>query len=176
MLRNHSAKFILVSCYVIIKIIYVPWILSLISKWGIGTVFAFVFQVLHLHVPNQKNHHCSGQIIRSILLIGLCCPSNEGILHKWNTCSKPYSHIPSRHWYYYFLFLDTFYACLAVLYSHIDVNWHLRDTWTFGVFLKIWKLEPHLLTASIFFPLRNPFSCLLYLVYCLWFVAVIMLE
>ena len=41
MLGNYSTQFSLVSCYVIIKLIYNPCIFSLIIKWGISPFFTF---------------------------------------------------------------------------------------------------------------------------------------
>ena len=49
-------------------------------------------KLLHLHIPNQNNHHCDDQRSRSILLLVLCCPSNVGKLQKYNTWIKPPSH------------------------------------------------------------------------------------
>ena len=98
-----------------------------------------VLKIVHLHMPNQKKHHCDSQKSRYILQIGLFWLSNSGILHKWNTWSKQLSHIPCTHWSDCLLFLLNWDACLSVRDSRTDVNWHLSDTWLLCFFLQIRK-------------------------------------
>ena len=54
MISNHSKLFILVSCKFIIQIIYITWILYLISKWGIITVFTFGFWKSYIFMCQNK--------------------------------------------------------------------------------------------------------------------------
>ena len=92
--------------------------------------------------------------------LGLCWTSNADRLLKRKNCSKPPSHITCMHFHAYFLFLLTWGACLSVWDSHTDINLHLSNTWIlyfFGNFPS-WTVEPTLLMASLFFPLRLPCS------------------
>ena len=142
-MSNHSELFILVLWYVILQLIYNTFIFSLLGKWGEITVFTFWFlKVLHLHVPNQKKHHCGSQRIRSVLLVGLYWPSSSCNIHKCNTWINPTYRRPCMHFYAYYIFLLNWDACLAVQDSHTDMNlaprWYLAsliffeklDNWT----------------------------------------------
>ena len=102
-----------------------------------SSLYSCFLKALHLHVPHQKKCHCGGKRRRSILLIGLFWISNSCIIKKWNTWSKPYTHIPFTHFHVYFLFLHTWDARLALWDSHIDVNWHLSNTWLLWFFSKL---------------------------------------
>ena len=53
-LSNHSTQFSLVSYYVIIQIIYNPWIFSLISKWGMIPVVDFGFWKSCIYTYQRK--------------------------------------------------------------------------------------------------------------------------
>ena len=111
----------------------------------------FLFlKVLHLHVPNQRNHHCVSERSRYVLLIGLCWSSKVCIIHKWNTWSKPPSYRHFTHFHEYLLFIQTCDAWIAVCYHITEINWHLIYTWILWTFLQILKLEPPLLMASLF--------------------------
>ena len=136
-LSNHSSQFSLVSCYVIIQLIYNLFVLSLIIKLGIIPVFTFGFWKSYICTCQTRKHHCGSQRSRFVLLIGLCWQSNAGRLHKCNTWIKPPSHIPYIYFHADFLFLQTWYVCLSMQDSHTDVNRHLGDTWLLWVFLQI---------------------------------------
>ena len=99
-----------------------------------SSLYFWFLKALHLHVPNQTKHNYDSQRIRSVLMIVLCWISNAERIQKWNTWSKPHSHIPFTHFHDYFLFLMTWYACIAVWDSHTDVNYHLGDTWLLWFF------------------------------------------
>ena len=92
-LSNHSTQFILVSYYVIIQIIYNPWIFSLISKWGMIPVVDFGF---------WKSCICTYQRKKSIFLMAKesdpsCCL--ESVDHQmqvnYTNGTLEVSHIPT---------------------------------------------------------------------------------
>ena len=163
MLSNHSTLFILVSWYVIVQLIYNTWILSLLSKWRIIPVFTFDFWKSCISTCQLKiNHLCAVQKRRSVLLIGLCWPSNVGRPHKCNMCINTHSHRPCTRCYDYLTILKTLDACLSLWDTHIGVNLHLGNTCLL-FFWQSLKIEPPLLTASLFLPLHQPWSYILLL-------------
>ena len=134
---------------------------------GESILYFWFLKIVHLHLPNQKNHHCGSQRNRSVLLIGLCWPSKAGGLQKWKTWINPYFHRPFMRWRDYFLFIVTLDACLAVWYYHIDINWHLGNTWLLFLFTKLenWTSSSDGLTilplvSSLIFSIADWFCCL----------------
>ena len=101
------------------------------------------------------------RILVLISCIFVMMHSRSHVDFTWICVSKSPSNRPCMHLHSYVLFLQTWDAFLDVWDSHIDVNWHLDDTWIILVFLKSWNTEPPLITASLFFSLQNPCSCIL---------------
>ena len=142
MLSNHSALFILVSCYAIVKLIYNSLILSLIRKWGINPVLTFGF---------WKSCICTRQSKKSIIvMVKEASPSCwlSSIGHEMHIDSTNVAlwvrHLPidlSCIAMIYLLCMQTWDACVAVWDSHTDVNWHLGDTWLLWVFWKVGKFN-----------------------------------
>ena len=161
MLSNHSTLFILVPCYVIVQLVHITCILSCLGKWRISPVFTFDFWKSCISTCQLKiNHLCAVLKRRSVLLIGLCWPSNVGRPHKCNMCINTHSHRPCTRCYDYLTILKTLDACLSLWDTHIGVNLHLGNTCLL-FFWQSLKIEPPLLTASLFSHLHNPCSNLL---------------
>ena len=141
MISHHSTQLSLLSCYVIIQVIYNPYIFSIICKWGISIVLTFAFLKSCICTCQTKKHHFDIQRSRSNLLLGLWWPSNAGRVHRYNTRSKLTYHRPCTHSFDYFSFLLTWDACLVLRDSHTDMNRHLGDTWLLWFFCKVWQLK-----------------------------------
>ena len=123
-------------------ILFIIFSFSIIIKLGIISVFIFGFWKSYICTCQTQKQRCGSQRSRFVQMIGLYLPSNAVRLHKWNTWSNPPSHIPYMYFRAYFLFLHTWYVCLAMRDSHTDMNCHLSDTWLLWFFFQFeqWNL------------------------------------